>query len=250
MVNDLWTQVNITYPGHDPREREHRAVDHLGRILPAAENDGLITAWWFVRKGAWRIRYLLADGHNTDPIHPVITNGLTWTRDIYEPETPAFGGPTSMNAAHTLFYADSRHLLKFLAAPADRRERSLVLSAALMRAAGLDINEQGDVWARLAEQRAPFLNTLPDDTTWRSFTRDIHSLITGTPSADFMDGHWLAAFTDAGQTLRTVREQGGLTRGVRAVVILHVIFHWNRIGLTASTQATLARAAKDAILGP
>jgi hypothetical protein len=40
-----------------------------------------------------------------------------------------------------------------------------------------------------------------------------------------------------------------LTRGIRAVITLHVIFHWNRIGLPATTQATLARAAKDAIFG-
>jgi thiopeptide-type bacteriocin biosynthesis protein len=250
MVNEHWTQVNITFPGDDPREREQRAADHLGGILPAAEADGLITAWWFIRKGPWRVRYRLADGHNTDPIHAVITDGMVWTRDIYEPETHAFGGPASMNTAHTLFHADSRHLLPFLTDPADRRERSLVLCTALMRAAGLDVNEQGDVWARLAEQRAPFLDSLPDTNTWRSFTSDVQSLIAGTPEATRVDGQWLTAFTDAGKELRTLRERGELRRGIRAIATLHVIFHWNRIGLTASSQATLARAAKDAIFGP
>ncbi|WP_233509745.1 thiopeptide-type bacteriocin biosynthesis protein [Actinomadura craniellae] len=249
-MNEHWAQVNITYPGNDPREREHRAVDHLTRALPTAENDGLITAWWFIRKGPWRIRYRLADGHNTDPLHPIITDGITWTRDIYEPETHAFGGPAGMNIGHTLFHADSRHLLPFLTAdPADRRERSLVLCTALMHAAGLDLNEQGDVWARLAEQRAPFLNALPDNDTWQSFTRNVHRLITSDPDTDLMDGQWLTAFTDAGRALRILQERGELTRGVRAITALHVIFHWNRIGLTPSTQATLAHAAKDAIFG-
>ena len=33
------------------------------------------------------------------------------------------------------------------------------------------------------------------------------------------------------------------------VLALHVIFHWNRIGLAGAAQATLAHAAKEAIFG-
>jgi hypothetical protein len=33
------------------------------------------------------------------------------------------------------------------------------------------------------------------------------------------------------------------------VTALHVIFHWNRIGIPGSTQAVLAQAAKKAIFG-
>jgi hypothetical protein len=46
-----------------------------------------------------------------------------------------------------------------------------------------------------------------------------------------------------------VRETGQLTRGLRTVIALHVIFHWNRIGLPASAQATLAQAATEASFG-
>ena len=49
--------------------------------------------------------------------------------------------------------------------------------------------------------------------------------------------------------LRRLRETGKLTCGLRTVVALHVIFHWNRIGLPATTQATLAQAAREAIFG-
>lgn len=160
MDDTSWRQITIHYPGDTPHEREQHAVEHLSRALPAAETAGHITAWWFIRKGAWRIRYLptqLPDSHTL--AHALLTDGVDWTSGIYEPETHAFGGPDAMTAAHTLFHHDSHHLLTYLRQqPTDRRERSLILCTGLMRAAGLDLNEQGDVWARIAEQRAPHLD--------------------------------------------------------------------------------------------
>ena len=61
---------------------------------------------------------------------------------------------------------------------------------------------------------------------------------------------WHAAFADAGTSLRSLHDTDDLTRGIRAVIALQVIFHWNRIGLPTTTQATLAQAAKEAIFGP
>lgn len=248
-----WKQLNIAYPGEDSAERERHAVAHLTGILPAAEAGGLIISWWFIRKGPWRVRYLLADPSNPpddDPVHPILTEGRSWTRDTYEPEIHAFGGPASMDLAHNLFHHDSRHLLSFLhEGGADRRERSLILCTALMRAAGLDINEQGDVWAQVAEHRAGLPNTPIDPDVWSSFTRDVSHLLHGKACTDTLNHHWLTAFEDTGSALRTLREDGALTRGIRAITALHVIFHWNRIGLPATTQAVLARAAKDAVFG-
>jgi thiopeptide-type bacteriocin biosynthesis protein len=251
-----WKQINITYPGPEPHQREGQAVSHLARVLPPAEADGLITSWFFIRKGAWRVRYLTAqdpDGHpsaTADPLHPLLTDGVRWTADVYEPEIHAFGGPESMNAAHELFHHDSHHLLSFLADnPTERRERSLVLCTALMRTAGLDFNEQGDVWARIAEQRSSFANPPSDPQVWASFTADVHRLLVGEARADLL-GDWLDAFEEAGSRLRALREEGRLTRGIRAVIALHLIFHWNRLGLTARAQAVLAAAARHAVLGP
>jgi thiopeptide-type bacteriocin biosynthesis protein len=156
-----------------------------------------------------------------------------------------------MNLAHTLFHHDSRHLLSYLRDnPPDRREHSLLLCTALMRAAGLEWGEQGDVWARIAEQRAglPGQPTAPGPQTWASFTSGVRHLLLSTPRTDAISHDWLTAFTDTGTTLQTLREQGMLTRGIRAVTALHVIFHWNRIGLPGVTQATLARAAAEACL--
>jgi thiopeptide-type bacteriocin biosynthesis protein len=151
-----WKQVTIAYPGQSRQERERQAVAHLIQVLPAAEAAGLITSWWFMRKGPWRIRYLPADtNHGPDPIHRLLTGAVTWTSDIYEPEAHAFGGPNAMDAAHTLFHHDSRHLLGYLHHhPTDRRERTLILCTALMRAAGLDLEEQ----------------PAPDPDTWTAFT--------------------------------------------------------------------------------
>ncbi|WP_018503841.1 thiopeptide-type bacteriocin biosynthesis protein [Parafrankia discariae] len=244
-----WTQVNIAWPGPDRHQRERQAVDHLARVLPAAEADGLITGWFFIRKGSWRVRYLLAqDSTGRDPLHPMLTDGVGWTADIYEPEVHAFGGPSSMDTAHALFHHDSRHLLAYLHGdPVDRREHSLVLCTALMRAAGLDINEQGDVWARVAAHRSGLTETPADPEVWASFTSGVRRLLLGNARADLLGREWLSAFEDAGRALRTLRERGDLARGIRTIIALHVIFHWNRLGLPATTQATLAQAAQQAV---
>jgi len=241
-----WRQLTIAYPGRTSQEGERQALAHLGRVLPAAENAGLIREWWYIRKGAWRVRYLPADDPDGQKqAHRLLTAEVAWTRDIYEPETHAFGGEQAMTTAHTLFHHDSRHLLGYLQEnPADRRERSLILCTALMRAAAMDIYEQGDVWARVVEHRAGHLQQPPDPRTWAAFTSDVRHLLTGTVHAT---GDWHAAFEAAGTDLRHLRDSGKLTRGLRAVITQHVIFHWNRLGLPAATQAALARAAKESI---
>ncbi|MGC9671418.1 thiopeptide-type bacteriocin biosynthesis protein [Planosporangium sp. 12N6] len=250
MDDNPWQQINISYPGDTPQERERRAVDHLGQVLPAAEAAGLITSWWFIRKGAWRVRYLPTGQQGShERARELITEGASWTPDIYEPETHAFGGADAMDASHILFHHDSHHLLAYLHQhPTERRERSLILCTALMRAAALDLNEQGDVWARIVQHRSNHLNQTPapDSRTWEGFTDSVRHLLIGT--ARTIDG-WHTAFADAGTSLQRLREAGRLTRGVRAVIALHVIFHWNRLGLPAPTQATLAQAATEAIFG-
>jgi thiopeptide-type bacteriocin biosynthesis protein len=248
MDDSSWQQINISYPGETPQDREQPAIDHLRQVLPTAEATGLISTWWFIRKGAWRIRYQPStEPRHRDLAHQMITSGVSWTNNIYEPETHAFGGADAMAAAHTLFHHDSRHLLSYLHQhPTNRREHSLVLCTALMRAAALDLNEQGDVWAQVLQHRASHLSQppTPDAHIWAAFTSDARQLLTGAARTT---DQWHTAFADAGANLQHLRETGKLTRGIRAVMALHVIFHWNRLGLSATTQATLARAATEAI---
>ncbi|WP_454852263.1 thiopeptide-type bacteriocin biosynthesis protein [Promicromonospora soli] len=250
MDQTAWKQVTIDYPGADRKQREHQAITHLTGTLPAAEADGLVTAWFFIRKGPWRVRYLLAQPSGTDPVRPFLTDGVAWTSDIYEPETHAFGGPGGMNAAHALFHGDSRNLLTYLGDdPADRPERSVVLFTALMRAAGLELNEQGDVWVKVAEQRTERPAQPPTPEAWASYTSGVRNLLLGEARADLVGCDWLSTYEETGHTLRILRDSGNLTRGIRAIIALHVIFAWNRLGLSATTQALLARSATQAVFG-
>jgi thiopeptide-type bacteriocin biosynthesis protein len=77
--NSSWQQINISYPGETPQDREQPATDHLHQLLPAAEATGLISMWWFIRKSAWRIRYLpSAQPHSRNQAHQMITDGVSF----------------------------------------------------------------------------------------------------------------------------------------------------------------------------
>jgi thiopeptide-type bacteriocin biosynthesis protein len=249
MKETPWKQVNITYRAEDREAREREAVAHLSPALAAAEAAGLISSWFFIRKQQWRVRYLPVDGA-ADYALARITEGVRWVSGIYEPEIQAFGGPKSMHAAHTLWHADSRNVLSHVSAGrGDRREQSLLLCTVMMRAAGLDLYEQGDVWARVADHRPVDPTDLPDSRTWTTFTEDVRRLLTGRARPHEPTAHWLTAFEDAGAALNTLMHDGALTRGIRAVIAHHILFHWNRFGFPQQTQATIAHAAKKAVFG-
>lgn len=262
-----WQQVNIEFAG-DPVTAERNAFAALGPSLTDAENDGLITAWWFIRKPWWKVRYLPAGGTETqaaERVHDIAKalhaagHARQWVRGIYEPETVAFGGPDAMAAAHRLFHADSRHITGRLPPGPDsgagsRRELSLLLCTALMRHAGQDRFERGDIWSKVAELRPGLAAaTHPGWATLRSAVAALISVDT-SPHTVLRTrelhhaGDWLTSFEAAGDELKALAVQGLLTRGIRAVLAHHVIFHWNRLGLPARTQANLATAAASACI--
>ncbi|WP_055522665.1 thiopeptide-type bacteriocin biosynthesis protein [Streptomyces graminilatus] len=259
-----WRQLYVQFT--DWAKAEQTAADHIAPVLDLAEHDGQITGWWFIRKHpCWRMRLLLPDGAQLPPAIPAALDELAadgrvgrWWPGIYEPETAAFGGDTSMAIAHTLFHADSRAILITPHGDLGRREMSLLLCATLMRAAGLEWYEQGDVWHRVAQERP-----LPPDVPpakIHTMTADLrHLLLADTSTAGPMlqsdqtlkrAADWVHAFRHAGRDLGTANRDGALDRGLRQVVAYHVIFHWNRIGLHTRTQSVLAHAAKAAILYP
>lgn len=122
-------------------------------MLLTATDNGLITAWFFIRKQPWRLRYLPAETAEPTRAAAAVRGAAERLRDrgavpftttIYEPKAHAFGGPAGMHAAHTLFHADSRHITAHLAAhasqPAGRSDTdvrrvkmSALLCTALMR---------------------------------------------------------------------------------------------------------------------
>jgi len=72
------------------------------------------------------------------------------------------------------------------------------------------------------------------------------ALLNGGPLA-VMSG-WSAAFERAGRRLASLAASGNLERGLRAVLTHHVIFHWNRLGLSYAEQRALAALAKEVVM--
>ncbi len=138
-----------------------------------------------------------------------------------------------------------------------RRELSVLLCTALMRGAGLEWHEQGDVWHHVitAEHRSS-LADLPRERLEVTaaeiralLVADLDSLTSpGGPLAPVAE--WVTAFRDAGRSLAEAVRLGTLDRGLRQVLSYHVIFHWNRLGLSLRAQSALAWAARTAILNP
>lgn len=241
----------------NPAAAEHTAATLLAPSLDQAQQDGELDTWWHLRKTpAWRLRY--------QPVNPGTTVVDTlladleaagqvarWTCGIYEPEILAFGGTAGMDIAHTLFHHDSRHCLARKTAPATLgpRETTVLLFSAMLRAAGLDWFEQGDVWAKIAVLRpghhavrldSPCTGRL-SQALRRLMTTDTHQISALVPQS------WSAAFDTAGRRLAGLARRGHLERGLRAVLAHHFLFHANRAGLSGLDQATLAALAVNAV---
>jgi thiopeptide-type bacteriocin biosynthesis protein len=261
-----WCQVAIEFP--DWHAAERIVTEAIGPVFAGAERAGAVLSWFFIRKApCWRLRCRPADNSAVDAAVHAQLDGLRdaglidrWTPGIYEPEIHAFGGAEAMTVAHRLFHHDSNQILHHLSQretdggqPNHRRELSLLLNCLLLRAAGLDWYEQGDVWARVAEHRALSPDATPDRL--QRIEPGVRRLLTVDTTGTSGDGQlpippaWANAFTTAGADLGSLAIEGNLTRGLRAVLAHHVIFAWNRIGLPHNTQAVLAHAAKTVVFG-
>ncbi|WP_046501520.1 thiopeptide-type bacteriocin biosynthesis protein [Streptomyces odonnellii] len=256
-----WRQANVAFRNWE--RAEITALAKLAPLLRAAEDEGTLTAWFIVRKQpCWRVRYQpTADGHDHigHGLDVLTAEGYVkgWTEIIYEPEVHAFGGAETMASAHRLFHYDSRSLVDFLQSGAGhhRRETSLMLCSLMMRSAGLDWYEQGDVWARVAAHRP--LPTVAEPESRDQLHTAVRRLLSVDPQYAMQPGGplarpagWARAYADAGRELADLTASGQLHRGLRDVLAHHVIFAWNRIGLPYATQATLTAAAKTVIFGP
>jgi len=267
-----WYQVRVQW--RDWVSAERTAAAHLGPRLDRLREGGALSAWWFVRKApCWRLRLRSAANlraNLTASVSAVLGELVAaghverWWESIYEPEEAAFGGPPGISAAHDLFSADSSAILTYLRRLAadgsasltiGRRELSMLLCSTLMRAAGQEWHEQGDIWLRVARMRPP-VSAASDYT--RPVAEKLTQLMTVTtqpieepfgesgPLSFTMP--WFAAFTDVGRQLGVAASDGALRRGVRDILAHHVIFHWNRLGLSTTDQSVLASVAADVIL--
>ncbi|MEU5978952.1 thiopeptide-type bacteriocin biosynthesis protein [Streptomyces sp. NPDC047315] len=177
-----WWQATVEFP--DWTAAEQVAATHLLPVLEATSRP-----WWFIRKHpCWRIRLHTRDTALRASVSAAL-DALTahahlrrWRTGVHEPETAAFGGSDAMDTAHDLFHADSRAALingaKDVAGNPrglglGRRELSVLLCTALLRGAGLEWYEQGDVWQRAADERP-----LPPDATPKRLARLANELTT------------------------------------------------------------------------
>ncbi|MER5771152.1 methyltransferase, FxLD system [Streptomyces sp. NPDC001985] len=258
MPSDRWHQHNITFV--DRSRAQLVITERLAPALISAEATGQLSGWWFMNKQPWPLRY------RADEPAPAVESLLddlvgegsvvSWLPGTYEPEIDAFGGQAAMDTAHELFHSDSRHLLTYQPGPKrlGRRETVVLLVSAMLRGAGLDWFEQGDVWSKVAALR-PATNPLPAERTAslapavrRLMTVDARSLC--NPGGPF-HGHdeWVTTFERTGATLADLTDHGGLTRGLRAVLAHHVIFHANRAGLLRDDQSALFTIAREVVMG-
>jgi thiopeptide-type bacteriocin biosynthesis protein len=267
-VSGEWWQAYIEFP--DTATSEQAAARHLAPLLDHARENGLIAGWWFIRKHpCWRVRLL--PGPARDDLEATMGAALDelasagvilrWWPGIYEAEEAAFGGPEAMTIAHDLFTADTQAIMGLFGgtqAGLGRRELSIIVITALLRGAGLEWYEQGDAWHRAGRER-PLPADVPAAKVSELAARVKTLLVTDTaPDSELFQPTgpmaastgWTAAFRQAGQQLGVLARSGTLQRGLREVLSYHVIFHWNRLGLSARQQAILAWSAREAILGP
>ncbi|MET7717814.1 thiopeptide-type bacteriocin biosynthesis protein [Streptomyces sp. NPDC005407] len=257
-----WSQFYVEFT--DWTAAEQIAGTYLVPMLNSLEDSETTPLWWFIRKHpCWRLRIY---GGPEALIHAELDKLVQaghlrrWWPGTYEPETAAFGGASGMLAAHVLFSADSHHILNHADVPLGCREMSVVLCTIMMRAAGLEWYEQGDVWGRVIneEHRSDTSKVLAGRL--EGLTRQIRQLLVsdtapqgqllciGAPLQPITE--WAEAFRRTGNALREGVQAGTLERGLRRVLAYHVIFHWNRLGLSLGAQSALALAARTAILDP
>ncbi|MFB7651509.1 MULTISPECIES: thiopeptide-type bacteriocin biosynthesis protein [unclassified Streptomyces] len=264
-----WWQVYLHFT--DWAKADETFTAHVLPLLHEGETSGLIGGWWYTRKHpCWRLRLRvrpgigvqlgIAEGPDRLGLHRLVADGhlVRWWPGIYEPETAAFGGEASMTAAHALFVTDSREapqLRQRTDLAVGPRELSVLLCTIMMRAAGLEWYEQGDVWHHvITKEHRSAVSDVPQDRL-DARAQEIRPLLFADSDVLLRPGGllepvsaWAGAFRGTGQELRRAVQTGTLDRGLRQVLSYHVIFHWNRLGLSMRGQSILAWAARAAIL--
>lgn len=261
-----WFQVTIHFA--DYPNAEHAFRTHL---LPALTTTQAVGAWWFLRKYPnWRLRAHPAEGATIETVAANLTHALDtavargavrkWTQALYEPEHVAFGGTQGMDLAHALFHTDSVGVLDYLRLSTDSSNElldanatSILAMTLLMRAARLELGEQGDVWG-LVEGRRPITDEIsPTQISGMAkpmrhlLLLDARPLLATGPLAPVRT--WVEGLQQDGRALAEAAEIGKLALGPRRVLARHILFHWNRMGFTTRQQAIWSRAAREAALG-
>jgi thiopeptide-type bacteriocin biosynthesis protein len=247
-------------------------------MVREALSSGGATQWWFLRKGDHGHHLRLRVFGPELRLGPLVVEPAErtfrrlveegqlrgYTTVVYEPEVLLFGGPEGMDLAHQLFACDTLHVFGWLDAVHrenggyhDRRaELSLLLVHALLAGAGLDRFEQWDVWTRLHRMR-PWsdrpLNAAYERN--RDFLAALLERPDELPDALLGTGgaaacvDWRRDLAAAGAGLAEAHRRGRLDRGLREILVSHVVFHWSRLGLGYPSCAGLAGMMEIALRG-
>ncbi|MEY9956733.1 thiopeptide-type bacteriocin biosynthesis protein [Streptacidiphilus sp. MAP5-52] len=262
-----WHQVNIHFADYLTAERTFSA--YLAPVL----GSEAVGSWWFVRKHPhWRLRAYPAPGATTEELAAHLAAALQsavswgvvthWTTVLYEPETIAFGGPEGLALTHHHFHGDSLGVLDYLrqqrdgtANLPDAKTTSLLAITVMLRAASLELGEQGDVWGQVEHHRPLDPGFSQDQITAmtgpmrRLLLTDTRPLLCPGGILDALQP-WFTTLTESGRALADAAARGRLTCGLRTVAARWVLFHWNRMGFDVGQQAIWAHVARHAALEP
>ena len=112
-----------------------------------------------------------------------------------------------------------------------------------MRAAGLEFSEQGDVWRHLASRRHQPNAPATEPTADRRRAAPAHRRRRHAGSPLAATPQWPQAHEQAGADLGFLDRHGALTRDLREVLTHHLLFLFNRLGISAADAWLLATAA-------
>jgi thiopeptide-type bacteriocin biosynthesis protein len=256
-----WEYWRIEVP--EAASARHLVATQLAPLLDRLTREGSVDHWWFLVKhdGAPHVRLRLLAGEPalTGRAAPAIEGALEaqrrsgrvsgWRTVPYEPETALFGGGEGMRLSHSLLHRDSRAACRWLGGErAHTEEASFIAIRGLLTGAELDVFEQGDVWSRVASHRPMPADRLGPalarngDAVGRLYAAradDVRELL-GDGAAYRVLEDWTVELGRSGRALAAAARRGGLRRGLRAILATHVVFHWNRLGLSGAVQAGLA----------
>lgn len=237
-----WYSVRITFAGRGQEENLMATV--VGPALDTLRAGSKPIGWWFARGyPAWSIYLRNPDPATVRRILRPLARGralATTQPEIHQPDPRPFGGLTGTAIAHDLFCADSARLLAHLrqAQPRDRLTLSALLLNALLTAAGLSWPARGDVYSKVSTTRPA-----ADATAARRLGAELLATLTAETDDQDPAVPWIRAFATAGGRLAEAAAKGLLTATLTDVLAAVVDAHWDRLGLTVTDQATLARAA-------
>lgn len=255
-----WLQINLAIQ-RQQGDALPSARAFFQRLSPALKNwrqHGVVNRFFFVRKPPdLRLRFLVGttETHMLPELEMILSSLVRdgfvqrFFRSVYEPEFRQFGGIEAMEWVHRYFDADSMGWIALdrLASRGERTSSTEMFVLATMNDLFLRTlscpEEVWDAWCNLA-------SVMPSDHSDDAPMADIVLLESLLPSASPAEVQILQEFVSSNQQLANglwqVWNGGRLQCGLRSILPFVAMFHFNRHGLNAATQAALAHAMSRA----